>query len=196
MELNIYQKLAAARIEVQKKCTKKSGENKFAGFRYFTLDDFLSTATEELGKQGLTAIFNIDYKKLPTVEGDRLESVQGLVYERAKLILTDGQNEIIFETPTADANVKGANDIQNLGSKHTYLKRYLYMNALELSEGDAVDATIGKDEEPKSERAESRRPATDAQIQLLKKLGIEIKDGITLQQASELIKEAKNARAN
>lgn len=191
MELNIYQKLAAARIEVQKKCTKKSGENKFAGFRYFTLDDFLSTATEELGKNGLTAIFNIDYKKMPTVESDRLESVQGLAYERAKLIITDGQNEIVFETPTADANVKGANDIQNLGSKHTYLKRYLYMNALELSEGDAVDATIGKDEEPKN-----ARPATDAQIQLLKKLGIEIKDGITLQQASELIKEAKNARTN
>lgn len=197
MELNIYQKLAAARIEVQKKCTKKSGENKFAGFRYFTLDDFLSTATEELNKQGLTAIFNIDYKKLPTVESDRLESVQGLAYERAKLIITDGQNEILFETPTADANVKGANDIQNLGSKHTYLKRYLYMNALELSEGDAVSATIEKDESPEKPSAKViGRPATDAQIELLQKLGIEVKDGLTLQQASELIKEVNNARTN
>lgn len=185
MELNIYQKLAAARIEVQKKCTKKSGENKFAGFRYFTLDGFLSTATEELNKQGLTAIFNIWLKQMITEVG---ETNRYTYVETANLLITDGKDQIIFETPTADANVKGANDIQNLGSKHTYLKRYLYMNALELSEGDAVDATIGKDE--------SARPATDAQIQLLKKLGIEVKEGITLQQASELIKEAKNARAN
>lgn len=191
MELNIYQKLAAARIEVQKKCTKKSGENKFAGFRYFTLDDFLSTATEELNKQGLTAIFNISLEQMLAEKNNNNYTDKYIYLETASLEITDGMKSITFETPTADANVKGANEIQNLGSKHTYLKRYLYMNALELSEGDAVDATIGKDEEPKN-----ARPATDAQIQLLKKLGIEVKEGITLQQASEMIKEAKNARTN
>lgn len=190
MELNIYQKLAAARIEVQKKCTKKSGENKFAGFKYFELKDFLSVATEELAKQGLVALFNI--KTVNDIGyGDGPNPFLLNTQEIAELKITDGERDIIFQSPTAEANVKGAIDIQNLGSKHTYLKRYLYMNALELSEGDAVDATIGKDEEPKS-----GRPATDAQIQLLKKLGIEVKEGITLQQASELIKEAKNARAN
>lgn len=191
MELNIYQKLAAARIEVQKKCTKKSGENKFAGFRYFTLDDFLSTATEELNKQGLTAIFNIDLKQMLAEEqiNDKEETrkVKYTYLETASLEITDGMKSIIFETPTADANVKGANDIQNLGSKHTYLKRYLYMNALELSEGDAVDATIGKDEKEKPSK-----PATAAQITLLQKMGIDVPEGLTITQASDLIKEAKN----
>lgn len=186
MELNIYQKLAAARIEVQNKCTKKSGENKFAGFRYFTLDDFLSTATEELNKQGLTAIFNIYLKQMATELG---ETNKYTYVETANLLITDGKDQILFETPTADANVKGANDIQNLGSKHTYLKRYLYMNALELSEGDAVDATIGKDE--KKEEKPSK-PATAAQIKLLQNMGINIPEGLTITQASDLIKEAKN----
>ena len=30
-------------------------------------------------------------------------------------------------------------DIQQLGSKHTYLKRYLYYNCLNLTENDGVD---------------------------------------------------------
>ena len=187
MELNIYQKLAAARIEVQKKCTKKSGENKFVGFKYFELRDFLSTATEELSKQGLVALFNI--KTVNDIGyGDSPNPILLNTQEIAELKITDGEKDIAFQTPTAEANVKGATDIQNLGSKHTYLKRYLYMNALELSEGDTVDATIGKEETKET----TKRPATDAQKNALKKLGIEFDENIDLFTASNLIKEAKN----
>ena len=187
-QLNIYQRLALARIETQKKCTKKSGENKYAGFRYFELKDFLSIATEELAKNGLVALFNI--KTVNDVGyGDSPNPILLNTQEIAELKITDGERDIIFQSPTAEANVKGANDIQNLGSKHTYLKRYLYMNALELSEGDAVDATIGKDE--KKEEKPSK-PATAAQITLLQKMGIDVPEGLTITQASDLIKEAKN----
>ena len=183
-ELNIYQKLAQVRIEVQKKCTKKSGENKFAGFKYFELKDFLSIATEELAKQGLAALFNI--QKIDDVGYGDSSPVLLNTCETATLKITDGKEEIVFETPTAEANVKGANDIQNLGSKHTYLKRYLYMNALELSESDTVDATIGKEE-----KKETSKPATKAQIELMKKMNVLIPDNCTLEQASKLIQEAK-----
>ena len=153
---NIYLKLATARMEVQKQCTKKSGHNKFAGFDYFELKDFLTIATTELAKVGLVALFNIEQKT----------NQQGVVEEKPKLTITDGTNDIVFVTPSADVNVKNANEIQNLGSKHTYLKRYLYMNALELSEADGVDATIGK-EEPKKTKVTL---ATKNQIEMIKKL--------------------------
>lgn len=196
MENNIYMQLAKARLEVQKKCTKKSGYNKFADFYYFELKDFLSIATEELHKVGLIALFNI------TTNKQRLSEEISQYQEMAILTITDGEKFIDFTTPTVNANVKGANDIQNLGSKHTYLKRYLYMNALELSEADEVDATIGKDD--KKEEKKEVVKATDKQLELIKKLysNDELntmlermnKDiyALTVEEASKMIKARKD----
>ena len=176
MEENIYLRLAKARVEVQKRCTKKSGHNKFAGFDYFELGDFLPQATEELSKVGLVALFNIGLRAIDTVENKVTQ--EGVVTEEKKkafkevatLTITDGENEIVFETPTADVEVKGANLIQNLGSKHTYLKRYLYMNAMEMSEHDGVDATIKKEDETDKKSPEKPvKKCSQAQISSIKK---------------------------
>ena len=176
MEENIYLRLAKARVEVQKRCTKKSGHNKFAGFDYFELGDFLPQATEELSKVGLVALFNIGLRAIDTVENKVTQ--EGVVTEEKKkafkevatLTITDGENEIVFETPTADVEVKGANLIQNLGSKHTYLKRYLYMNAMEMSEHDGLDATIKKEEETDKKSPEKPvKKCSQAQISSIKK---------------------------
>jgi hypothetical protein len=40
----------------------------------------------------------------------------------------------------AEANLKGAHPIQNLGAVLSYQRRYLWMAALEIVEGDAVDS--------------------------------------------------------
>ena len=42
---NIYSKMQKARCEFQEKPLKKSGHNKFAGYRYFELGDFLQRST-------------------------------------------------------------------------------------------------------------------------------------------------------
>ena len=193
MENNIFLNLALARVEIQKKCNKKSGKNKFAGFEYFELKDFLSTATEELLKVGLCAIFNIS----------KSIDINGVENEVATLDITDGNSKITFFTPTANAIVKGANEIQNLGSKHTYLKRYLYMNALELSESDSVDATIGKDEDHSNSQKKQVK-ATANQIKIiteiysedelnimLKRLNKSVND-LTVEEASKMIKARKD----
>jgi hypothetical protein len=49
----------------------------------------------------------------------------------------------VFASPIADASVKGTTPVQSLGAVHTYLKRYLYMNALEMIENDLLDAAAG-----------------------------------------------------
>lgn len=155
---NIYLNLAKARIEVQKQCNKKSGYNKYSNFDYFELKDFLSIATIELQKVGLVALFNI-YENV----------TDGVVTEQPTLTITNGTDKIEFVSPSADAIVKGANGMQNLGSKHTYLKRYLYMNALELSENDSVDATIGK--EKVEEKVDVKEPTcTPKQVEMIKSL--------------------------
>jgi hypothetical protein len=55
----------------------------------------------------------------------------------------------------SSAALKGCHDVQNLGAVQTYLRRYLWTNAFEIVEHDALDATTGgvepaKKPEPKS----------------------------------------------
>jgi hypothetical protein len=131
----VYQKLQTARVKLQEMPLKKSGYNKFADFKYFELADFLPSVNTIFAELGLCSAFSIhgDVAVLSIVD-----------YE------TGGS--IHFRSPTADAASGKAPPIQALGSMHTYLRRYLMLNALEITEHDAVDATIQKDE-PKASKA-------------------------------------------
>ena len=70
----------------------------------------------------------------------------------------------------SSASLKGCHDVQNLGAVQTYIRRYLYTNAFEIVESDALDSTQGRDEEP--------RKLSDKQINRLlaiaKKKGFDI----------------------
>jgi hypothetical protein len=128
----VYSKLQKARVLLQEQPLKKSGFNSFAGFKYFELADFLPSINVIFDNLGLCSIFSIS---------------DGV----ATLRIHDSEfgGMIIFRSPTAEAGSGKAPPIQALGSQHTYLRRYLYLNAMELTENDVVDATIKKDE-PKS----------------------------------------------
>ena len=140
----MYEKLMKVRNAVQSRNLKKSGKNKHLNFDYYELADFLTPATIEFSKEGLCPVF--------TIETDTM-GVE-VAYLR---IYGDGE-PIVFQMPTADPNM--GNPIQSAGAKQTYCKRYLYMNALELSEFDAVDASAGEKQD---------RPATVNQIGWIRK---------------------------
>ena len=128
----VYSKLQKARVLLQELPLKKSGFNSFAGFRYFELSDFLPSINVIFDNLGLCSVFSIS---------------EGI----ATLRIFDSEfgGVVYFRSPTAEAGAGKAPPIQALGSMHTYLRRYLMLNALEITEHDAVDATIKKDE-PKS----------------------------------------------
>lgn len=127
--MNIYEKLQSARVDLQNKKLKKSGKNKFSGFDYFELSDFLPAINEIFNKQKLFSRFLINDKQA-TLE----------------IINTEKTDEtILFSMPTAELELKGCNKLQALGGVNTYLRRYLYLNALEIVEADLFDAEAGKD---------------------------------------------------
>jgi hypothetical protein len=128
----VYSKLQKARVLLQEQPLKKSGFNSFAGFKYFELGDFLKQTNIIFDNLGLCPVFSIS---------------EGI----ATLRIFDSEfgGVVYFRSPTAEAGTGKAPPIQALGSMHTYLRRYLYLNAMELVENDIVDATIKKDE-PKS----------------------------------------------
>lgn len=131
-EYKVYAKLQEARIRLQAAPLKKSGHNKFAGYQYFELGDFLPTINQIFNDLGLCSVVSFD-KELATL----------------RIVDTAGGGCITFTSPMADANLKGCHPIQNLGAVETYSRRYLYVTALEIVEHDALDATVGADE-PKS----------------------------------------------
>jgi len=49
---NVYWKLSKIRLELQNRQLKKSGQNKFAGFKYYELGDILPTINELSDKYG------------------------------------------------------------------------------------------------------------------------------------------------
>lgn len=127
--MNVYKKLQIARLSLQEKKLVKSGKNKFAGYEYFELQDFLPTVQTIFSDCGLCAVFRCGTSDATLT-----------VYN------TDNPEEyVLFTAPMAAAELKGCHPVQNLGASISYLRRYLYVNALEIVEHDALDATTGKD---------------------------------------------------
>ncbi len=125
--MSVHKKLMQARIKLQQVKLKKSGLNKFAGFEYFELGDFLPTVQSIFAEIGLCGVVSYD-KDLATLT----------------ITDIDDNSQIIITTPMAEANLKGVHPIQNMGAVETYSRRYLWVTALEIVEHDALDATTGK----------------------------------------------------
>jgi hypothetical protein len=113
-----------ARIMLQNAPLKKSGHNKFAGYSYFELGDFIPTINSIFNEVGLCGVVSYDS-------------------EIASLTITDTDDgtNIIITSPMAEANLKGCHPIQNLGAVETYTRRYLWVTAMEIVEHDALDSS-------------------------------------------------------
>lgn len=134
--MSVYKKLMQARIALQNTKLTKTGHNKFAGYKYFELGDFLPAVQQIFNDMGLCG--TVSYTQ-----------------ETATLTITDTEDGtvVLITSPMASAALKGAHDIQNLGAVQTYLRRYLWVTAMEIVEHDALDATLGA-EEPKKKPVE------------------------------------------
>lgn len=140
--MSVYKKLQEARIMLQRTKLTKSGRNKFAGYDYFELGDFLPAIQEICQKIGLCGVVSFTehmaYLQINDVE--------------------EGGASIMFSSPMSSAALKGCHDVQNLGAVQTYLRRYLWTNAFEIVEHDALDATMGADAPVKKSEAVAVKP--------------------------------------
>ena len=148
--MSVHKKLMQARIKLQGTQLKKSGLNKFAGYSYFELGDFLPEIQNIFNDVGLCGV--VSYTK-----------------EYADLTITDVEDgtQISISSPMAEANLKGTHPIQNLGAVETYQRRYLWMTAMEIVEHDVLDATTGSEAPAKPvvravPKTEEKKPAVPA----------------------------------
>lgn len=132
--MSIYRKLQEARIQLQRTKLTKSGKNKFAGYEYFELADFLPEIQEICLKVGLCGIvsFTPDTAYLTFHDIDAAEPNVATSFTT-------------FTSPMSSAQLKGCHEVQNLGAVQTYLRRYLWTMAFEICEHDSLDAVTGKE---------------------------------------------------
>lgn len=152
-----------ARVALQSHELKKSGHNKFSGYNYFELGDFLPQ---------IQSIFN-DIGLCGYVSFGR---------EFAELVITDSDDNtsICIISPMASAELKGAHPIQQMGAVQTYQRRYLWMVALEIVEHDVLDATTGS-EVSKADKpvAKTPRPAVSSEAPKLVSSAIKVDPNVT-----------------
>lgn len=138
--MSVHKKLMQARLRLQQAELKKSGHNKFAGYFYFELGDFLPTTQEIFHELGLCGVvsFTAEVASLTVVD-------------------TDGGGQIVFTSPMGSANLKGCHEVQNIGAVETYQRRYLWGTAMEIVEHDALDSS----EPVKEAKTTSKAKPTD-----------------------------------
>jgi hypothetical protein len=137
--MSAHAKLQKARVMLQQTPMKKSGANKHHGFTYFELADFLPTIQKiflEVGLMGQTT-FDSQHAILTIYDVEKPES------------------SVFFRSPVADAVLNKASPIQQLGAQHTYLRRYLWLMAMEIVENDVVDAQEQVEPPPRPKKAMS-----------------------------------------
>jgi hypothetical protein len=127
--MKVYKKLIDARNMLQTKELTKSGHNKFAGYKYFELADFLPSIQQIFQQVGLVDVISFTAEKAIMTIFD----------------VEDGSS-IVFTSPMGSASLKGCHEVQNIGAVETYQRRYLYTTAMAIVEHDALDATTTKEE--------------------------------------------------
>jgi hypothetical protein len=132
--MSVFVKLNAAREKFHALKLEKTGHNKFAGYNYFELGDFLIPALRVFKEVGLCAYVSFDKELARMTIIDTQANLSG--GEPVSMILT---------SPMGSANLKGCHEVQNIGAVETYQRRYLWVAALEIVEHDALDAITGSD---------------------------------------------------
>lgn len=131
--MNVYQKLLKARATFLKSEVTKSGKNMQLAFKYFELDDIVPIATRIFEEIGLISIvsFSEDIARMTITNIDNPEEM------------------ILFTAPfkplepiVSNTGKKATNEMQALGSSITYMRRYLYMIALDICEPDEIDSGL------------------------------------------------------
>lgn len=148
---NVYEKLIEARRRFLAANVKKSGINRYAEFKYFTLEDIIPVKTQIFNDLGLL---------------DTISFFEG--YASLSLFSVDNPDDFIsFNSPTAPDEGLVKNPIQKLGAVETYVRRYLYILMLDVVEADVIDETSGKAEEPAP--VKKNRPASPEKREEVKK---------------------------
>ena len=130
---NVYQKLIKARAMFLNADPKKSGKNMQLAFKYFELDDIVPIATKIFEEIGLISLVSFELDKAIMHIANTDEPNDGVTFTAPFKPI---------EPIVSNAGKQVTNEMQALGSSITYMRRYLYMIALDICEPDEIDGSV------------------------------------------------------
>ncbi len=181
--LNVYAKLLEARKKFLEAGVKKEGVNRYAEFKYFRLDEIIPVKQEIFRELGLADMitFGSEVATLTIVNVDNPEE------------------SIDFMSQLAPDESMIKNPIQKVGAIQTYVRRYLYLLALDIIESDGIEQTSDKpvDEDNKQVKTEKKptRPATSKERQETKTELINQDGEFTKTQRTAIVNGLKKLRS-
>ena len=138
-----------------------------------------------------------------TIEGDEVT----LTLLRGEEEQTYKMPFINFSVPVNKNGQPSMQEIQYLGALNTYYKRYLYLNAFGITDGEVIDSMNNEDlkEEKKATPEKKEVKASAKQIELIQSLvkdipamlgyyKVEKIEDLSIQQASEIISKKKGVK--
>ncbi len=162
--LNVYQKLIKARAMFLNEEIKKTGKNMKLEFKYFELSDIVPVATRIFEEVGLLPIVNFT-ETTASLEMANVDNPEETIVFLAPFT----QITPVVSNKTGNAVM---NEMQALGSSITYMRRYLYMIAMDICEDDTIDSDTGIKVPAPVAKPTRTAPATPVERR-------EVKEGLT-----------------
>ena len=147
--MNLNESIIKIRVELQNRDIKKSGKNAFARYGYFELKDFLPHINELLLEEKVNDVFTIENGEVV------LKLIKGEEINEYKMPFT------LYDTPLNKNGTPSMQDIQYLGALTTYYKRYIYMNAFGITDGEVIDQMDNS--ELNGTNKQTKKPSADYQ---------------------------------
>jgi hypothetical protein len=180
--IGLHTRMSLIKMELSKCKIPKSGHNKFSGFHYHELTDFMPFINELNVKHGVNAypkfLKNEGICVLTLINSDDKEDFYDVIipYVDAEMLSKGGGASVV------DA-------IQRLGSTITYNRRYLYQSAYDIVESDGVDSLPPNEPQKQATQPEAK-PVKVAKTECDDKTFETIKQAIidgkrTIEQAKE-----------
>ena len=128
---NLNESIINIRVKLQNAKLKKTGKNKFAGFDYFELADFLPKLNELMLEENINDMFVIedDKAKLTLIKDKEQQEyvIPFVMYATPLTFKKDKAGNILKDKNGEAIQIPSMQDIQYLGALNTYYKRYLYI---------------------------------------------------------------------
>lgn len=144
VQRSLNESIIKIRVDLQNSKIKKSGKNKFANFDYFELSDFLPRLNELMLQEGINDNFKItnDMAALILIKGEEKQeyTIPFVIFDTPLTYKKDRNGNYLKDKNGEYIQVPSMQDIQYLGALNTYYKRYLYLNAFGVTDGEIIDS--------------------------------------------------------
>lgn len=150
--MSLNKSIINIRVALQNSKLRKSGKNKFAGFEYYELSDFLPKLNELMMGEEVNDLFSV------------VDNVATLTLIKDEERQNYCMPFIMFDTPKNKNGGDSMQHIQYLGALNTYYKRYLYLNAFGITDGEVIDAIDN------TQQYQYKQPQPQASVQMVETL--------------------------